>query len=129
MSAVVEGRWIVPPNQAFPQLLEQYTKTIILSGRRVAHQRAEDATAWMKENAPWQDQTGAARAGLHVDELESPGVLTELVFSYSEETFYSVYLETRFAGKNSIIAPAIDYWGPKLMQDIQRIVNLGLAAR
>lgn len=129
MSQVVQGRWIVPPNQALPQLIEQYTKTIMLAGRRVAHQRAEDATAWMKERAPWQDRTGDARKGLHVEEKESPGVLTELVFTYSEETYYSVYLETRFAGRDSILAPAIDYWGPKLMQDVQRIVNLGLAAR
>lgn len=129
MPQVVEGRWIVPPNQAFPQLVEQYTKTIILSGRRVAHQRAEDATAWMKENAPWQDRTGDARAGLHVEERESPGVLTELVFSHDDSLDYPVWLEIAHGGRFAIIAPAIDYWGPKLMQDIQRIVNLGLAAR
>lgn len=129
MSEVVEGRWIVPPDQAFPQLIAEYTKTIMLSGRRVAHQRAEDATAWMKENAPWEDQTGRARAGLHVEELESPGVLTELVFSHDPELDYPLWLEIAHGGTYAIIAPAIDYWGPKLMTDVQRIVNLGLATK
>lgn len=129
MPQLVQGKWIVPPNQALPQLVEQVTKTIMLTGRRVGHQRAEDATAWMKENAPWQDRTGDARKGLHVEEKESPGVLTELVFSHGEDVPYAVWLEIAHAGQYAIIAPAIDYWGPKLMQDIQRIVNLGLAAR
>lgn len=122
-------QWVVPPNQAFPELLKAYTNTIILSGRRVAHQRAEDGTAWMKAEAPWEDQTGAARAGLHVKELESPGVLTELVFSHDESLDYTLWLEIAHGGRYSIIPAAIDYWGPKLMQDVQRIVNLGLAAR
>lgn len=129
MAAIVEGRWIVPPNQAFPQLMQEYTNTIMLAGRRVAHQTAIDATAWMKAEASWQDQTGRARAGLHVDELESPGVLTELVFSHDTSLDYTVWLEIANAGAYAIIAPAIDYWGPKLMMQVQRIINLGLAAK
>lgn len=129
MPEVVEGRWIVPPDQAFPELLNAYISTIMLSGRRVAEQRAEDATAWMKETAPWQDQTGRARAGLHVDVKESPGVLAELVFSHDESLDYPIWLEIANAGRFAIIAPAIDYWGSRLMQDVQRIVNLGLATR
>jgi hypothetical protein len=122
-------KWDVPPNQAFPQLMEAYTNTIFLAGRRVAHQTAVDATAWMKEEAPWQDQTGAARAGLHVDELESPGVLTELVFSHDTSLPYVVWLEIAHAGRFAIIAPAIDFWGPKLMMQVRRIMNLQLATK
>lgn len=122
-------KWDVPPDVAFPQLMERYTRAIFVSGRRVAEQRAEDATAWMQENAPWEDRTGAARAGLHVDVLESPGVLAELVFSHDDSLDYPVWLEIANGGRYAIIAPAVDYWGPKLMNDIQRIMNLGLAAR
>lgn len=122
-------QWDVPPDLAFPQLVERYTRTIMLAGRRVANKRAQDATAWMQENAPWTDRTGAARSGLHVDVLESPGVLAELVFSHGDDVPYAVWLEIANGGRYAIIAPAIDYWGPKLMNDIQRIVNLGLAAR
>jgi hypothetical protein len=122
-------QWDVPPDLAFGQLVERYTQTIMVSGRRVAHQRAEDATAWMKDNASWEDRTGDARAGLHVDVIEAPAVLAELVFSHDDSLDYPVWLEIANGGKYAIIAPAIDYWGPKLMQDVTRIVNLGLAAR
>lgn len=122
-------KWDVTPELAFSQLFERYTNTIFLSGRRVAARRAEEAEQWMKENAPWEDRTGAARAGLHVDVLESPGVLAELVFAHSEGVPYAVWLEIAHGGRFAIIAPAIDYWGPRFMQDVQRIVNLGLAAR
>lgn len=122
-------KWDVPPDLAFPQLVERYTNTIFLSGRRVAEQRAEEAEQWMQDNAPWEDRTGDASAGLYVDVRESPGVLAELVFAHGEDVPYAVWLELAHGGTYAIIAPAIDYWGPRLMQDIQRIVNLGLAAK
>lgn len=122
-------KWTVEPGLAFPELVQAYTRTVFLSGRRVAHQRAQDGTQWMKDNAPWQDQTGAARAGLHVDVLESPGVLAELVFSHDPSLDYTVWLEIANGGKYSIIAAAIDYFGPLFMRDLQRIMNLGLATR
>lgn len=121
--------WDVPPDLAFPQLVERYTNTIILTGRRVANQRAEEAEQWMKDNAPWQDRTGAARAGLHVDVLESPGVLAELVFSHDDSLDYPVWLEIANGGRFGIISKSIDHWGSVLMRDVQRIVNLGLAAK
>lgn len=122
-------KWDVPPDLAFGQLIDQYAKTTMLSGRRVADQRAEDATQWMKDNAVWSSQTGRARAGLHVDVLDSPGVLAELVFSHGDDVPYGVWLELAHGGQYAIIAPAIEYWGAILMKDLQRIMNLGLAAR
>lgn len=122
-------KWEVAPDLAFPELVSAYTETIIVTGRRVAEQRAEEAAQWMRDNAVWEDKTGAARAGLHVDVNEAPAVLAELVFSHGEDVPYAVWLELAHGGKYAIIAPAIDYWGPRLMQDVQRIVNLGLAAK
>jgi hypothetical protein len=110
-------------------MANQYVQTIIVSGRRVAHARAAEATAWMKAEAPWNDVTGRARAGLYTEVREAPAILAEIIFSHGPDIDYGIWLETRFAGRNSVIAPAIDFWGPKLMQDVTRIVNLGLAAR
>lgn len=122
-------KWDVAPNQTLPQMTEAYTKTIFLSGRRVADARAKEAEQWMKDNAPWTDRSGDARAGLNVKVLESPGVLAELVFSHDPDLPRTLWLEIANSGKYAIIAPAIDYWGPILMRDIQRIINLGHAAR
>jgi hypothetical protein len=122
-------KWDVPPTAVFPQMASNYTKFAALTGRRAVEQRAPEAEAWMKSNAPWQDQTGRARAGLHVEVKDSPGVLTEMIFSHDDSLDYPVYLETRFSGRDAIIAKAVDYWGPILMRDIQRIINLGLATK
>jgi hypothetical protein len=122
-------QWEVEPGLAFPELFDRYTKTIFVSGRRVAHQRAEEAEIWMKVNAPWQDQTGAARAGLHTQVLESPGVLAEIVFSHDPNLEYTVWLEVARGGSLGIISRAIDVYGQIFMRDVQRIVNLGLAAK
>lgn len=122
-------KWDVEPGLAFGQLVERYTNTIMVSGRRVAASRAEEAEQWMKDNAPWQDRTGDARRGLHVEVREAPAVLAELIFSHDDSLDYPVWLEIANGGKYAIIAPAVDRYGVILMRDVQRIVNLGLAAK
>lgn len=121
--------WEVDPTVAFSDLADRYTKTIFLSGTRAAKRRAAEATAWMKANHPWTNRTGAAERGLHVDVMESPGVLVELVFSHDDNLDYPVWLEIANGGRFAIIAPAIDHFGPIFMADLQRIVNLGLATK
>lgn len=124
---VAKGRWIVEPGLAFPQLMERYSKTIFLAGRRVAEERAKTILEYAKTNAPWQDRTGAARAGLKADVLDSPGVLTEIVLSHGVP--YGVWLELAHGGKNAIIAKTIDAQAPLFMRDIQRMMNLKIIAK
>lgn len=119
--------WQVTPGQAFPELYENYTKTIFLTGRRVAEQRAKTLEQWAKDNAPWQDKTGEARRGLKAEVLESPGVLAEIVLSHSAP--HGIWLEIANGGKYAIIAKAIDVQSVEFMKDIQRIMNLKLASR
>ncbi len=121
--------WSVPPTEVFPEGYRNYTQALFVTGRRVADARAEEAEAWMKAEAPWNDVTGKARAGLHVDVNQAPAVLAELTFAHGEDVPYGIWLEIANGGRFAIIAPAVDYWGSRLMQDVQRIVNLGLAAK
>jgi hypothetical protein len=120
-------KWVVPPSEVFPQAYKKYTQQLFVTGRRVADARAAEATEWMKSNAPWQDRTGAARAGLHVDVNQAPAVLAELTFAHGADVPYGIWLEIANGGRYAIIAPAVDYWGPRLMKDVQGIVNLKLA--
>lgn len=65
--------------------------------------RAE-AESHMRQNAPWQDQTGAARAGLVVAvEETAEGVV--MWFIHSVE--YGKYLELKNAGSYAIIVPTM----------------------
>lgn len=122
-------KWQVAPTDVFPQNTDKYIKTVMTTGNRVAEERAQEATQWMKDNAPWEDDTGRARAGLHVDVNQGPAVLAELVFSHDTSLDYPIWLEIAHGGRYGIISQAIDHWGPILMRDMQRIMNLGLASR
>jgi hypothetical protein len=118
-------QWQVTPGQAFEQLVENYTKTVFLTGRRVAEARAAEMENWAKANAPWQDRTGNARAGLNSFVKDSPGVVAEIVIQHGVD--YGVWLEIAHGGRFAIIAKTIDTYGPLLMRDMQRIMNLKLA--
>jgi hypothetical protein len=117
-------QWLVPPRDVFPFVVEDYTRATVQAGKLVAEQMADEAEQWMKQTAPWEDQTGAAREGLAVDVVDAPGAVVELVFRHGVP--YGGYLEVSHGGKNSIIGPAIDFFGPRLMQYIQRQIDSGV---
>lgn len=114
--------WVVPPGLAFPQLMDRYSKAIFQTTNEIAHKNAAEMEAWAKANAPWQDRTGAARATLKATVAQT-GQATEITLAHGVD--YGVWLELTHGGKNAIIAPAIDYWGPKLMQDLRQKVAGG----
>lgn len=122
-------QWETKPSDVFPAAYQKYTQQLYVTGRRVAEARAAEGEQWMKQNAVWQDRTGNARAGLHVDVNQAPAVLAELTFAHGEGIEYAIFLELSHSGFYGIISRSVDYWGPRLMQDVQRIVNLGLAAK
>jgi hypothetical protein len=119
--------WIVPPDQALPQLMANYTKYLFLGGRNVAPKIAEEMQAWAKANAIWQDQSGDARALFRAYAKDSPGVLAEIVLTHGVD--YGLWLEIAHAGKYAIIPKTIDQFGPRIAKGLQGIVNLGLATR
>lgn len=104
----------------FAELREQLENEI----SELAAQRAEEITEWMQENAPWQDETGAARASLLAEVVDAYEGIVEIELSYSDpDVFYSVYLETMQAGRFEILGPAMDHWMPILIKDIRGILN------
>lgn len=71
---------------------------------------------WMKQNASWEDQTGNARQGLYA----VAGMLTDaVILDMDHSMWYGFFLEYKNAGKFAVIAPAVDYFFPQIMQDIQ----------
>lgn len=115
-------KWIVAPNQTIPQMAERYTRAVFQAGRQLAQQNAAEMEAWAKANAPWTDRTGAARAGLHAT-VEATGQIGTIVLSHGVD--YGLWLEIANGGRFSIIAKAIDMFGPKFMQDLQRMLSSG----
>lgn len=119
-------KWIVAPTDVFPQMATKYTQAIFQSGRHIAHQQAAEMEEYARSNAPWTDRTGAARQGLTAT-VEETGPIGTIVLSHGVS--YGLWLEIRFGGRNAIIAPTIDLFGPRVMRSLQNMINLGHASR
>lgn len=72
---------------------------------------ATDALDYARANAPWEDRTGDARAGLDVDvRWEGETIVWEMFHSVD----YGLYLETRWNGKFAIIMPTLEMFAPEV---------------
>ena len=76
------------------------------------------ATAWMKLNAPWTDNTGAARTGLAAISA-SQGSIHEMTLAYSVN--YGIWLEVANSGRFQILGPALRYVSEKILSDMKYI--------
>lgn len=74
--------------------------------------QATRGESYMRSNAKWQDQTGAARGGLHTTTVHA-GRSHSIIFAHSVP--YGIWLEVRWSGRYAIIEPAVDANGRELM--------------
>jgi len=84
---------------------------------------AQDATAYMKQNAPWQDVTGAARASLYCKitvtkngpQSEGEYFSIDVEFGYDDMICdYGDDLEEADGGAHAIVGPTANIYGPKI---------------
>lgn len=81
-------------------------------------QEAEDLERYMKANRPWQDRTGAARAGLSA-RLSSSRANYVQTIELSHGVPYGVYLEYSMEKRFAIIEPTIRLKGPDIVNDLK----------
>lgn len=90
---------------------------IVSSAQNVAEAMGsgkERVEAYAKSNAPWTDDTGAARAGLNASvTLEEGEVVLELAHSVD----HGYWLEVIQDGSFAIIMPTLEALGPEIIQD------------
>lgn len=67
----------------------------------------------MRQNAPWRDQTGNARAGLNATTQHLPLLRHSIILSHTMP--YGIWLEVRWSGRYAIIDPTLRVMGPKVM--------------
>lgn len=82
---------------------------------------APQITAWMQANHGWQNRTGAAEAGLNT---EVEAALNEIIvaFAHDPSLDYPWWLETKFGGRDGVIRPAMDVWGPRIMEALRGVL-------
>ena len=77
-------------------------------------------TAYAKTTAPWHDNTGAARAGLHAD-TSNEGSRWELVLAHAVS--YGIWLEVANNGKYQIILPTLSVMMERLGSHLQGMMG------
>lgn len=79
----------------------------------ILEQEAENLEQYMKQNRPWTDRTGNARAGLSAKAYNSGSSYMEIILSHS--VYYGVYLEYSMEKRYAIIYPTILSQGPQVL--------------
>lgn len=85
----------------------------------IINRHAATGESWMKTNAPWNDDTGNARQGLHgTPEREK---LNYYMIVLAHAVSYGIWLEVRWNGRYEIINPALRHVGPQVMHSASRL--------
>ena len=97
--------------------LVAYESILMAKIYAVMRDYAQEMERYMKENAPWEDQTGEARAGLGAVVNEHP-VRPEIILYHTMS--YGKWLEIRWNGLYAVIMPTIEDMGPGLIRELDK---------
>jgi len=104
--------------------LKRKSKSLMAKHEQVVNETvvfgSQKGLEYMKNNAPWTDRTGNARAGLFVVPNTREKVKT-IVFSHTVS--YGIWLEVRNNGKYQIIMPAVHRTGKQIMASLNRTLD------
>lgn len=92
-----------------------YGVALVTHVHEVLEEMAREMEQYAKDNAPWNNRTGDARAGLKA-EVDAHLTTPSLVLMHTIE--YGVWLEIRWSGRYAIIMPTIEEFGPRVMERI-----------
>ena len=81
--------WQVAPS-VLAVNIRAYGERVLAGLHALADAFAARIAAWMRSNAPWSDQTGAARAGLYGLATK---MATGVVITLGHSVFYGIFLE------------------------------------
>lgn len=99
--------------------MARYEQRVIEAINAVADYFAPVLESYAKQNAPWTDQTGAARATLHGFKVELAKEVVAIYLAHGMD--YGIWLEVRFQGAYSVILPTLEsHYGEitKMLKDI-----------
>ena len=102
--------------------LERFPSELQLAIQATFQEQAPRVAEYMKRNAPWNDRTGDARAGLGADFVGDRYFGGSYLRLYHGVP-YGIFLETRFAGKYAIIAPTLVSEGDRIMGEMRNLIN------
>lgn len=81
---------------------------------------ARGLESYMRQNAPWQDQTSNARNGLSARPFQDP---LHVGIDLFHTVPYGIWLETRFSGAYAIIVPTINAKAPEVLASVRGLMG------
>lgn len=84
----------------------------------LAQNWAETIEGRAKENAPWRDRTGQARAGLRGETVAGRN---EVKIALAHSVDYGVFLELARDGRYAILKPTLDAAVPEIYRTYKRL--------
>lgn len=111
-------RWTRPPSQAWN--IERYKAAVLQAVAYEMQYWAATIEADMKQNAPWEDQTGNARQSL-ASFVYRVGDMVILVAK--QEMTYGVWLEISHGGKYAIVMTTMDKFYDDVMKSIEEMLR------
>lgn len=115
--------WQVTPEQAFVPLYAQYAEELEREIVALAEQMTDEITEYMKAEARWTDRTGETRASLFSTVQHEARHMVSILVSHGSLITWAAYLELGFGGRFAIIAPTIDWFGPRVFHEVQAILQ------
>lgn len=119
--------WIEDPVSVWMPKYKLYVDQITEAIETTMVARREEITGWMKANHLWQNRTSIAEEGLFTDVMRD-GLIIVITMGHGLPAYYSRFLE-RFMqpvgggrGLYSVLGPALDYWGPILLDDVRKLL-------
>lgn len=100
--------------------VEQWGVRLAAALVRAANALAGRIVLWMKANAVWVNRTGNARARLSAWVVRLATGVT-IVLAHGVE--YGWALEVAHAGRYAIVAPAVRFWCPVFMKEIDQALR------
>lgn len=113
--------WDIEPDDMLVDVAEQYSAAIHQAIYQIMRRYSAEIEAWMKSNAAWTDRTSNARQGLYSEVEDVVNQTVTIIFGHTMT--YGIFLELANGGRYAIIAPAIDYFLPKIWADIQILLR------
>lgn len=123
--ASIKMYWEAPGGKKSPDKLSKNLRELdqniqrVITGEFLYHK--DEATKYMKLNAPWTDRTGAARSGLHSIVPRPTRDHWELIVAHS--VYYGIYLEVCNSGKYQIIMPTVNHIGALLLKRMENALD------
>jgi len=115
--------WNVDPGEYLERLVTRKIDAIERDIVRLVDKLSNQAAAFMRASARWQDDTGAARAGLYADVEHAVRESVTLLLSHGPAVEYAHWLEYAHRGRFEILSTTSDHFWPLLYRGALEIVR------